>query len=123
MPRGTVHLELPAVLRIFDFGEVTVCEHVRIVGGFEQRVDRRRDDVGAAEDLHPLVARARGEKPVERREQRLPALVVADDDAQIREAGFGQRVVEAERGHRFLPFLRAVELEDERLALRVVEAR
>src|ERR1700730_5343016 len=52
MPRRAVDFQPLAVLRVVDLGDITIGQHVGIVGGFEQGVDRRRDDVRAAQSLY-----------------------------------------------------------------------
>ncbi len=56
-PRRAVHLQL-SVLGMIDVGDMAVGDHVGIVRRLEHGVDRRRDDVGAAQPGDPVVARA-----------------------------------------------------------------
>src|SRR5580704_7599663 len=60
LPRRAMHLELLAVLGVAYFRYVAVGQNVGVVGGFEQRVDWRRHDVGFAQPGDPVVARTGG---------------------------------------------------------------
>src|ERR1700730_6339863 len=57
LPGRAMHLELLAMLRVADLRYVAVGQNVGVIGGFEQRVDRRRNDVRAAQPGDPVVAR------------------------------------------------------------------
>ena len=124
LPRRAVHLQRLAVLGVVDLGDIAVGQHVGIVGRLQQRVDRRRDDVGAAQPRHPVVARAGREQLVQQCAASSSRLLVGvDDDAEIAEA----RLLRVRRRSRAPSWRRssgrgAVQLEHQRLAVAVVEA-
>src|SRR5271165_3064447 len=57
VPWRTVDFQPLAVFRVFDLGDIVVGHDIGVVGGFEQGVDRRGDDVRAAQSRDPVVAR------------------------------------------------------------------
>src|SRR5215813_2580013 len=121
LPGAAMHLQSLAVLGIIDLGDIAVVENVGIVGGFEQRVDGGRDDVGRAQPRHPVVAAAAGEEGVEQREKLAALVVIVDDDTELLEALGLERVVEAQRRHGLAPVVGTDQLEDQRLAVTIVE--
>ena len=117
-----MHLQALAEFRVIDLGHVAVGQHVGVIGGFEQCIDRCSNDVGGAQPGHPIIARAGREQLVEHAQQPGALCVGADDHAEIAKSGVFESLVKAECGHRVAPFARTVELEYQRLAVAVVEA-
>ena len=78
-------LQRLAVFRVFDLGDIAVGHDIGIIGGFEQRVDWCRDDVGGAQPRHPIVARAGREQLVEHPQQARALLLGFDDASEIAE--------------------------------------
>src|SRR6185437_5925761 len=56
LPWRAVHLEALTVSGIVDLGDVAVGDDVRINRGFQQRVDRGRDDVPGTQLRNPVFA-------------------------------------------------------------------
>ena len=117
-----MHLQLLAVVRVFDLGDIAVGHDVRVVRGFEQGVDRRRDDVGGAQLRDPVVARPGREQFVEQTQQIVALFIGFDHHPQVAEALALEPLVKSERGHRIAPGTVAVELEHQRFVVLVVEA-